>query len=82
MVDDLAKDVKFNEGGHLNHVFFWESLSPVDEHGGILPQPKSDLHKMLTEYFFSVEGFIERFNEEAAAIQGSGWGWLAYNKDT
>lgn len=35
---DISQAIKFNGGGHLNHEFFWESLSPVDKDGGILPE--------------------------------------------
>jgi len=33
----LSQGIKFNGGGHLNHEFFWESLSPVKEDGGKEP---------------------------------------------
>lgn len=37
---------------------------------------------MLAADFGSVEAFIEHFNANTAAVQGSGWGWLALNKTT
>ena len=77
---DLSQGIKFNGGGHLNHEFFWDSLAPVSNGGGVLPAAGSDLHKMLTHSFGSVENFITFFSANTAAVQGSGWGWLAYNK--
>jgi len=38
------------------------------------------LKQAIEEQFESVEKFKEQFNTTTAAIQGSGWGWLVYNK--
>jgi len=77
---DLSQGIKFNGGGHKNHEFFWESLSPVNEKGGKLPAKGSDLHEAVTQAFGSFDKFIAHFSSNTAALQGSGWGWLAYNK--
>ena len=65
---DLSQAVKFNGGGHLNHEFFWDSLSPVSERGGVLPAEGSDLHNALTHSFGSVEDFIKHFSANTAAV--------------
>ena len=75
----LAKNTKFFGGGNWNHTFFWEGLSPVGEDGGKLPAADSDLAKSLTAAWGSIDKFIAEFNAETAAIQGSGWGWLAWD---
>ena len=36
---------------------------------------------MINRDFGSFEGFKEKFNAMTTAIQGSGWGWLGYNKN-
>jgi len=77
---DLSQAIKFNGGGHLNHEFFWDSLAPIGEGGGVLPEAGSDLHNGLTHGFGSVENFIAHFSANTATVQGSGWGWLAYDK--
>ena len=77
---DLSQGIKFNGGGHFNHEFFWDNLIPISEGGGVLPAEGSDLHSSLTRDFGSIEKFIAHFNANTAAVQGSGWGWLAYNK--
>ena len=77
---DLSQGIKFNGGGHMNHEFFWENLSPISEKGGKLPAYNSDLHGLITKSFGSFDGFFKVFNAGTAAVQGSGWGWLAYNK--
>jgi len=77
----LKTGIKFNKGGHLNHEFFWDNLAPVNGEGGKLPISGSDLHKLLTKSFGSVQEFIKQFTEQATGVYGSGWGWLVYNKD-
>lgn len=71
--------IKFNGGGHINHSIFWTNLAPQKSGGGEI-HPGA-LQEALTKFFGSVEGFIERFNSRTAAIQGSGWGWLAYSPE-
>ena len=64
----------------MNHEFFWESLAPIGSGGGELPAEGSDLHNAISDNFGSVESFIAHFSANTAAVQGSGWGWLAFNK--
>lgn len=40
---DCSQAIKFNGGGHANHEFFWDNLSPVSEDGGKLPESDSTL---------------------------------------
>ena len=69
--------IRFNGGGHLNHEIFWESLcAPADSH---IPD-SGPLHDALVDGWDSIDNFINVFNTRTAAIQGSGWGWLIYNK--
>ena len=76
---DLSNTIKFNGGGHFNHEFFWDSLIPIKEGGGVLPSKDSALCKLLEKSFGSVEAFIEFFKKRAGAVQGSGWGLLYFN---
>jgi len=76
----LQPALKFNGGGHINHSLFWKNLSPVNEDGGKLPD--GPLKQALIADFGSVEGFKKQMNTITAGIQGSGWGWLGYNKST
>lgn len=64
---DLSQSIKFNGGGHLNHEFFWESLSPVDKDGGKEPE-SGKLHDMIVKNFGSFDEFKTRFSAVAAAI--------------
>ena len=54
---DLMQAIKFNGGGHLNHEFFWETLAPINEGGGALPDQDTELRDMLEEEWGSIEKF-------------------------
>ena len=79
---ELSQAIKFNGGGHVNHEFFWESLAPISEGGGVVPTADSDLGKLITSSFGSHDDFVKNFSAATIGVQGSGWGWLAYNKQT
>ena len=79
---DLMQAIKFNGGGHLNHEFFWETLAPINDGGGALPDQDTELRDMLEEEWGSIEKFQSYFNAHTASLQGSGWGWLVYNEDS
>ncbi|EIE85909.1 hypothetical protein RO3G_10619 [Rhizopus delemar RA 99-880] len=74
----LQNALKFNGGGHINHTLFWQNLAPEKEGGGQLE--KGELYEAIEKEFGSFDGFVQEFNAAAAAVQGSGWAWLGYNK--
>lgn len=67
----ISPAVRNNGGGHWNHTFFWEILSP--DGGG---QPEGELAAAIDAAFGSFEDFKSKFNEAAGARFGSGWAWL------
>ncbi|XP_032519071.2 superoxide dismutase [Mn], mitochondrial [Danaus plexippus] len=73
-VINLAPALKFNGGGHINHTIFWQNLSPK---GG---KPSADLTKAIENDFGSMENMKNQLAAASVAVQGSGWGWLGYNK--
>ncbi len=75
----LQQAIKFNGGGHINHSIFWTILAPLSKGGG--HGLKGDLLKAIVEDFGSLDAFKEKFNATTIGIQGSGWGWLGYNKN-
>lgn len=86
-VDDLISDldkvpekirttVRNNGGGHANHSFFWEILSP---NGG--KEPTGKLAEAIKKTFGSFDAFKEKFNEAAKTRFGSGWAWLCVNPE-
>lgn len=72
----LGNAIKFNGGGHLNHTIFWQNLSPNKS------EPSNDLKKAIEQRFGSFENFKKEMTALTVAVQGSGWGWLGYNKKT
>ena len=74
----LQSAINFNGGGNINHSIFWTNLAPKSEGGG--EPPEGELGAEILKEFGSLEQFITQFNATAAPIQGSGWGWLGYNK--
>jgi len=76
----LQSAIEFNGGGHINHSFFWNCLKPQKKGGG--EPPKGTLLKAIKEDFTSFDHFAEVFSKASVGVQGSGWGWLAFNKET
>jgi len=77
----LQGALKFNGGGHLNHTLFWENLTPV---GSAAAQagPTGGLKKAIEGSFCTVDELKKQFIPKTIAVQGSGWGWLGYDKTT
>ncbi|KAJ3354090.1 Superoxide dismutase [Mn], mitochondrial [Entophlyctis luteolus] len=84
-VVQLHSAINFNYGGHVNHSIFWKNLAPPSLGGGDLQKGEYSLRALqtaLVKQFASLEDFQKQFNAAAAGVQGSGWGWLVYNKTT
>lgn len=78
----LGSALKFNGGSHINHSIYWTNLAPVKNGGGQVPGKDSALRNHIEKTWGSVEKFQEIFTNNTIAIQGSGWGWLVYDKST
>ncbi len=68
--------VRNNLGGHWNHAFFWELMTP-----GGAKQPAGDLKTAIDATFMNVAGMQDKLNAAALGRFGSGWAWLVVNKD-
>ena len=66
----------------MNHEFFWESLAPISSGGGVVPGAGTPLGQAIQKDFGGIDKFIAFFSANTAAVQGSGWGWLAFNKNS
>ncbi len=69
---DTAKNaIRNNGGGHWNHAFFWEILTPNSTQ-----KPVGDLAEAIQKRFGSFEKLKEEFSTAATTRFGSGWAWL------
>jgi len=67
----ISPAVRNNGGGHWNHTFFWDTLTP-NAAGG----PSGALAEAITSTFGDVEALKEKINQAGATRFGSGWAWL------
>lgn len=72
----IGAPVRNNGGGHWNHSFFWESLSP---NGGGAPSGK--LADAINDAFGSFDDFKTKFAAAGMTRFGSGWAWLGAGAD-
>lgn len=75
-ISALPMAVRNNGGGHWNHTFFWESMSPNG--GGI---PGGALGARIVQDFGSFEAMQQQFAQAGATRFGSGWAWLCAGAD-
>ena len=76
----LQQAIKFNGGGHLNHSIFWQNLAPVGKGGGEMPA--GELLNAIKSQYGSLEKLQEIMGAACVGVQGSGWGWLGFDKTT
>lgn len=70
-VDSLPVGVRNNAGGHWNHTFFWNLLSPK---ASVAPTGK--LAAAINKKWGNLDAFKAAFNQAAMGRFGSGWAWL------
>lgn len=73
---DKQTAVRNNGGGHANHTFFWELLTP-----GGASEPTGALADAINNAFGSFDAFKEKFEAAGAGRFGSGWAWLIKSGD-
>jgi Fe-Mn family superoxide dismutase len=77
-LDALPSDkqtvVRNNAGGHSNHTFFWQIMSP--DGGG---EPSGDLASAIADKFGSFDDFKAQFKDAGVKRFGSGWAWLIHD---
>ena len=72
--EEIRTVVRNNGGGHANHSFFWEIMSP--DGGG---DPEGDIGDAINDTFGSLDDLKKLVNETGVNRFGSGWTWLVYD---
>lgn len=67
----IKKRIANHGGGHFNHSFFWDIMSP--QGGG---RPGEILQHEIDKAFGSFDSFKQQFEKAAQSQFGSGWAWL------
>jgi Fe-Mn family superoxide dismutase len=68
--------VRNNLGGHWNHTYFWDLMTPG---GG--KAPAGDLKSAIDGAFGDFDKMRAAFKQAGMTRFGSGWAWLAVGKD-
>lgn len=76
MPESIRTALRNNGGGHANHSLFWETIGP---NGG--GQPSGKLAEAIDKELGGFDKFKEDFTKAATTRFGSGWAWLAVDKD-
>ena len=72
--DEIKTPVRNNAGGHSNHTFFWQIMSP--DGGG---EPEGDLRAAIDNAFGGLDAFKDELKNAGVNRFGSGWAWLVHD---
>jgi superoxide dismutase, Fe-Mn family len=72
--DSILTVVRNNAGGHANHSFFWQIMSP--DGGG---EPDGDLAQAIGDAFGDFDSFKKQMTDAGVNRFGSGWAWLVHD---
>ncbi len=70
----LSAAVRNNGGGHWNHTFFWELMTPNSTGA-----PSGSLADAINASFGDLASFKQQFTQAGLGRFGSGWAWLIIN---
>mgnify|MGYP005835135317 CR=1 FL=1 len=76
MPPSIYTTLRNNGGGHYNHSIFWKIMAVT---GTTTPHGK--LLNKINQTFGSVDIFKQLFKRAALSVFGSGWAWLAKDKE-
>ena len=74
--DNIKGAVRNNGGGHANHTFFWNILSP-----NVAGAPKGELADAIESELGGFDAFKASFSDAGMTRFGSGWAWLVVKDD-
>ncbi len=72
--EEVRTAARNNVGGHANHSFFWEIMSP--DGGG---EPEGALAGAIDDTFDSFDELKKLVNDTGVKRFGSGWSWLVWD---
>jgi Fe-Mn family superoxide dismutase len=75
LVKHWSREAAFHGSGHLLHSIFWPNMIAASE---AKPAPEGALAEAIDRDFGSFEAFKAQFIAASVAVEGSGWGILAY----
>jgi Fe-Mn family superoxide dismutase len=75
LVKHWSREAAFHGSGHLLHSIFWPNMMAASE---AKQAPDGELGEAIDRDFGSFEAFKAQFIAASIAVEGSGWGILAY----
>jgi Fe-Mn family superoxide dismutase len=78
LVKHWSREAAFHGSGHLLHSIFWPNMISASK---AKPAPQGALAEAIDRDFGSFEAFKAQFIAATTAVEGSGWGILAYRPD-
>ncbi|NOZ06920.1 MAG: superoxide dismutase [Chloroflexi bacterium] len=76
LIKHLERDAAFHGSGHFLHAIFWPNMAPAGHGGG--GKPAGALAAQIEKDFGSFDAFKAQFVAASTAVEGSGWGILAW----
>ncbi|MBK7443779.1 MAG: superoxide dismutase [Bacteroidetes bacterium] len=77
MPEGVRNAIRNHGGGHFNHSFFWKLMSPTAKD----TMPSAALKTAIEAKWISMDNFKAEFAKSATGVFGSGWAWLAKDKE-
>ncbi len=75
-ISKYSPKLRNNGGGHFNHEFFWQSMTPKSS-----LKPEGKLLAQIEKDFGSFDAFKTKFADAGKTRFGSGWAWLVVSSD-
>lgn len=80
LVKHWERELAFHGSGHVLHSIYWTNLAPAGQGGG--GQPDGELAAQIVQDFGSFEAFKKQLVAATNAVEGGGWGVLAWSRLT
>jgi Fe-Mn family superoxide dismutase len=78
LVKHWSREAAFHGSGHLLHSIFWPNMIAASQ---AKAGPEGALAEAIDHDFGSFDAFKAQFQAASGAVEGSGWGILAYRPD-